>query len=115
MELRRTKFVLAAIAGVALGALLLDASAASAAPPEVQKLVLSHCQQCHEIKGIPDFGNVGPSLVDLKSRFPDRKEVAAIIFDETKRNPQTVMPPFGRNLILTGKEMQEIVDYLYTQ
>ena len=37
----------------------------------------------------------------MKARFPDRKELAAIISDETKRNPQTVMPPFRRNLILT--------------
>ena len=42
----------------------------------------------------------------MKTRFPDRKELAAIIFDETKRNPQTVMPPFGRNLILTDQEIQ---------
>ena len=53
--------------------------------------------------------------IDLKQRYPDRKEVAAIIYDETKRNPQTVMMPFGRNLILTNKEIEAIVDYLYAQ
>jgi sulfur-oxidizing protein SoxX len=39
--------------------------------------------------------------------------LTAIIEDETKRNPQTVMPPFGRNLILTEKEISAIVDFLY--
>ena len=34
--------------------------------------------------------------------------------DETKRNPETVMPPFGRNLILNEKEISAIVDFLYT-
>ena len=60
-----------------------------------------NCLTCHVIKGGDAPGNVGPPLSDMKARFPDRKELAAIIFDETKRNPQTVMPPFGRNLILT--------------
>ena len=66
-------------------------------------------------KAATDSGNVGPPLVDMKARFPDRKDVVAIISDETKRNPQTVMPPFGRNLILTEQEIEAIVDFLYTQ
>jgi sulfur-oxidizing protein SoxX len=111
MDLRQPHFVLAA----ALGALVLGVSAASAAPSDGKKLVAQHCEQCHEIKGITDFGNIGPSLVDVKSRYPDRKDVATIIFDETKRNPQTVMPPFGRNLILTKQEIETVVDYLYKQ
>ena len=57
----------------------------------------------------------GPQLADMKKRFPDRNELAAVIFDETKRNPQTVMPPFGRNLILTNDEIEAIVDFLYTR
>jgi L-cysteine S-thiosulfotransferase len=111
MELRQPHFMLAA----ALGALLLAVSSASAAPSEAQKLAAQHCEQCHEIKGIQDFGNVGPSLIDLKARYPDRKDVAAIVFDETKRNPETVMPPFGRNLILTKQEIEIVVDYIYKQ
>ena len=50
----------------------------------------------------------------MKKRFPDRKELIAIISDETKRNELTVMPPFKRNLILTDKEIEAIVDFLYT-
>ena len=50
----------------------------------------------------------------MKARFPDRKELIAIISDETKRNPLTVMPPFKRNLILNDKEIEEIVDFLQT-
>jgi len=112
MRLRQSHFVLAAVVGGFLGAATCAASAASA---DTVKLISQNCQQCHEIKGIGDFGNIGPSLVGLKDRYPDRKEVAAIIYDETKRNPQTVMLPFGRNLILTSKEIDDIVDYLYAQ
>jgi sulfur-oxidizing protein SoxX len=51
----------------------------------------------------------------MKTRFPDRKELIAIIADETKRNPLTVMPPFKRNLILNDQEIEAIVDFLYTR
>jgi sulfur-oxidizing protein SoxX len=111
MDLRQTGLV----AALLIAAMTPAMRAAFAAPSETQKLVDSNCQQCHEIKGIADFGNVGPSLLDVKSRYPDRKDVVAIINDETKRNPQTVMPPFGRNLILTKQEIDTIVDYLYNQ
>ena len=73
-----------------------------------------NCLTCHEIKGGDSPGTIGPPLSDMKSRFPERKELVAIVTDETKRNPQTVMPPFGRNHILTGKEIEAIVDFLYT-
>ena len=43
-----------------------------------------------------------------------RDELVAIVFDETKRNPLTQMPPFGRNRILTEKEINAIVDFLLT-
>jgi L-cysteine S-thiosulfotransferase len=74
-----------------------------------------NCLTCHEIKGGEAPGNVGPQLADMKSRYPDRTELAAIIFDETKRNPLTVMPPFGRNLILTTQEIESVIDFLYTR
>jgi len=74
-----------------------------------------NCLTCHDIKGGDAPGNLGPPLADMKARFPDRKELAAIVFDETKRNPQTVMPPFGRNFILTEGEIDAIVDFLYTR
>jgi len=74
-----------------------------------------NCLICHAIKGGDSPGNVGPALGDMKSRFPDRKELVAIIFDETARNPLTVMPPFGRNLILTREEIENVIDFLYTR
>jgi len=73
-----------------------------------------NCLSCHEIKGGNLPGTIGPALNNMKVRFPDRSELIAIVTDETKRNPQTVMPPFGRNLILNNKEISAIVDFLYT-
>jgi L-cysteine S-thiosulfotransferase len=74
-----------------------------------------NCLTCHDIKGGDSPGNVGPPLAGMKARFPDRAQLAAIIFDETRRNPQTVMPPFGRNLILTRQEIESVIDFLYTR
>ena len=74
-----------------------------------------NCLTCHQVAGGDAPGNVGPPLADMKTRYPDRKELGAIIFDETKRNPQTVMPPFGRNLILTNDEIESVIDFLYTR
>jgi L-cysteine S-thiosulfotransferase len=73
-----------------------------------------NCLTCHEIKGGDLPGTIGPALKDIKSKYPNRDDLVAIVTDETKRNPQTVMPPFGRNHILTDKEIGEIVDFLQT-
>jgi sulfur-oxidizing protein SoxX len=73
-----------------------------------------NCLSCHDIKGGDLAGTIGPPLGDMKARFPNRDELIGIVTDETHRNPQTVMPPFGRNLILTDKEISAIVDFLYS-
>jgi sulfur-oxidizing protein SoxX len=72
-----------------------------------------NCLTCHDIKGGDLPGTIGPQLKDLKSRY-DRSELVAIVTDETKRNPLTVMPPFGRNRLLTEPEISAIVDFLQT-
>jgi sulfur-oxidizing protein SoxX len=105
---------------LALGAALLANSAALAqSPMPGQTLAFDrskgNCLTCHVIAGGDAPGNVGPPLADMKARYPDRKELTAIIVDETKRNPLTVMPPFGRNLILTNAEIESVIDFLYTK
>jgi sulfur-oxidizing protein SoxX len=115
MKLRQSQFILAAIAG----AVTFGTSAVYAAPSNGEQLAFDrgkgNCLTCHEIKGGDAPGNIAPPLADMKTRFPDRKELVAIISDETKRNPLTVMPPFKRNLILTDQEIEAIVDFLYTR
>ena len=60
-----------------------------------------NCLACHTMKGGDVPSNVGPELSDMKARFPQRKDLFAVIYDEETRNPQTVMPPFGKNHILS--------------
>ena len=73
-----------------------------------------NCLSCHEIKGGDLPGSIGPQLKDIKRKYPDRKDLIAILTDESKRNPQTAMPPFGRNRILTEREIEAVVDFLQT-
>jgi L-cysteine S-thiosulfotransferase len=105
-------FMLATLAAIAAS----PADAQSA--PEGQKLAFDrgkgNCLTCHVIRGGDLPGTIGPELKDIKAKYPDRNELVAILFDETKRNPQTMMPPFGRNRILTEQEINAIVDFLQT-
>jgi sulfur-oxidizing protein SoxX len=101
------------------GAIVSPAPAsAQTAVAEGQKLAFDrgkgNCLTCHVIKGGDLPGTIGPELTDIKKKYPNRDELVAIVFDETKRNPLTVMPPFGRNRILTEKEISAVVDFLQT-
>ena len=111
--------VMPAFACWLFAAFALGPGAACAASLDGQSLAFDrskgNCLTCHEIKGGDAPGNIAPPRNDIKARFPDRKELVAIISDETKRNPLTVMPPFKRNLILTDAEIEAITDFLYSQ
>lgn len=102
--------------GLAAAPAIVQAQSANVA--EGQKLAFDrgkgNCLTCHDIKGGDLAGSIGPALVDIKSKYPDRNELVAIVSDETKRNPTTVMPPFGRNHILTEQEINAVVDFLQT-
>jgi L-cysteine S-thiosulfotransferase len=91
---------------------------AQSGPADGQKLAFDrakgNCLTCHQIKGGDLPGSIGPKLENIKSKYPDRNDLVAILNDETSRNPQTVMPPFGRNRILTEQEINAIVDFLQT-
>ena len=73
-----------------------------------------NCLSCHEIKGGDLPGTIGPALKNIKIKYPDRNDLVAILTDESRRNPLTAMPPFGRNRILTEQEIDAIVDFLQT-
>jgi L-cysteine S-thiosulfotransferase len=101
-----------------LGTALAGPVQAQSGPADGQKLAFDrgkgNCLTCHVIKGGDLPGTIGPELVDIKSKYPNRDDLVAILQDETKRNPLTVMPPFGRNRILTEKEINAVVDFLQT-
>ncbi len=102
-----------------IAALVSVATAASAQDPAPGQAVAfdrskGNCLACHTMRGGDVPSNVGPELVDIKSKYPDRADLVAILENEEARNPQTSMPSFGRNLILNKQEIEQVVDFLYT-
>jgi len=73
-----------------------------------------NCLACHKIKGGNLPGNIGPELVNMKARYPDKAALRAKIWDATVTNPTTIMPPFGKHKIVSEKELDKIVEYIYT-
>lgn len=73
-----------------------------------------NCLACHQMDDGTLPGNMGPPLVNMKARFPNKADLRAQIWDSTKRNPDTTMPPFGRHNILSEEEIDKIVEYVYT-
>lgn len=73
-----------------------------------------NCLACHQIVGGKLPGNIGPPLIAMKARYPDKAKLRAQIWDATKANPNTIMPPFGRNKILSESEIDKIVEFIYT-
>jgi sulfur-oxidizing protein SoxX len=112
---RKTGLIPAMVLALSIGA---GPASAQSATAEGQKLAFDrgkgNCLTCHVIRGGEYPGTLGPELIDIKSKYPNRDELVAILYDETKRNPLTVMPPFGRNRILTDKEISAVVDFLQT-
>jgi L-cysteine S-thiosulfotransferase len=73
-----------------------------------------NCLACHEIENGDSPGNIGPPLADLPTRFKNKEELKKQIWDATVLNPETSMPPFGRNKILSESEIDHIVEYLWS-
>ncbi len=73
-----------------------------------------NCFACHTYEGAHLAGNVGPPLVAMKARFPDKTKLRAQIWDATTANPNTMMPPFGRHEILSNKEIDAVTAWVYT-
>lgn len=73
-----------------------------------------NCLACHMIEGGELPGNIGPALVAIKARFPDKAKLRAQIWDSTRSNPNSIMPPFGRHEILTESEIDKVVEFIYS-
>ncbi|MFQ5938018.1 MAG: sulfur oxidation c-type cytochrome SoxX, partial [Acidiferrobacterales bacterium] len=59
-------------------------------------------------------GDIGPPLVAVKARYPNKKELRELVWDASQFNPRTVMPPFGAYGILTDKEIDLVIEWLYS-
>ena len=72
-----------------------------------------NCLACHQIPGGKQMGDIGPPLENMRARFPDRKRLFDQIWDASAFNVDSMMPPYGRQQILTEAEINAIIDFLY--
>ncbi|HEB97115.1 MAG TPA: sulfur oxidation c-type cytochrome SoxX [Sedimenticola thiotaurini] len=94
------------------------AAEGNSALEEGKKLAFSrkkgNCLACHMIEGGTSPGNVGPPLIAMKARYPDRAKLRAQIWDASQANPDTAMVLFGRYQVLTEKEIDKVVDFIWS-
>lgn len=113
-----------ALALVALMGTLLLGSIAPASAEEAKTVVekgkevafdrkKGNCLACHAMDDGSLPGNIGPPLVSMKLRFPDKDVLRAQIWDATVRNPNSIMPPFGRHKMLSEEEIDWITEYVH--
>jgi sulfur-oxidizing protein SoxX len=60
-------------------------------------------------------GTIGPPLLAMKARYPDKAKLKEQIWDATIRNPDSIMPPFGKHGILTDKQVDQVTNYIYSK
>ncbi len=115
MNTRATLAVLVALLGVPV-------ACAQAAPPsraaEGKAVVfnrrLGNCLACHTMQGSDVASNVGPLLFHIKQKFPDRNKLFQFLWNPESSKPQSVMPAFGKNMILDRRQIEAVIDFLYT-
>lgn len=119
-KLFKSAFSLAAVAGVLL-LTSFPAAAADGASSIVEKgkavafdRKKGNCLACHSMDDGTLPGNIGPPLIAMKARFPDKAKLRAQIWDATVANPNSIMIPFGRSKVLSEEEIDQIVEYVYT-
>ncbi len=73
-----------------------------------------NCLACHQIEDGESPGDLGPPLVALKARFPNKQVLRQHLWDPMENNPGSRMPPFGPHRILSETEPDMLVASNYT-
>jgi len=118
---KSTKLMLAAsIVGIMMATTTYAQQPTKPAEPTGQDIALNNkkgnCLACHLLPGDPKAvtsANIAPPLVAMKARFPDKKKLRDQIWDATKVNSMSTMPPFGKHGILTEQEIDKVTDYVH--
>ena len=112
---------LAISSAVALSPISAQAADAGASSiEEGKKLAFSrakgNCLACHMAGDGAQPGNIGPALIAMKLRYPDKQKLYNKVWgtSDSLKVPNSMMPEFGSHGILTDDEIHKIVDYIYT-
>ncbi len=72
-----------------------------------------NCLACHMIAGGDQPGTMGPPLIAMKARYPDRQALFEVVWDPRHKFPNTAMPPIGAYGILSKDEVNKVVDFVH--
>jgi L-cysteine S-thiosulfotransferase len=74
-----------------------------------------NCVACHAYEGASLPGNIGPMIGGwLKQKYKDKAALRAQIWDATKVNPTSMMPPFGRQAVLSEAEIDDVTEWVWS-
>jgi sulfur-oxidizing protein SoxX len=105
--------LLLGVTGLALAA---ETAAVAAGRGIAHDVYKGNCLGCHQVPGdasAVSLANIGPPIVSMRERFPERAALREKLWDSTVRNPYSVMPPFGRHRILSEEEIDLVLEYIY--
>ena len=118
--MRKSAKVLSTASAIAvlMGSIVIVPGTSFAADAENGKKVAEdrkkgNCFTCHDYQGAHLAGNMGPSLNGVGKRL-SKEQIYNQIWDATKSNPNTTMPPFGKHEVLNKKEIEDIAEWVST-
>lgn len=76
----------------------------------------SNCLACHMMADGVSPGEIGPPLMAMQARYPDKQKLFDKIWGKpgVELMPESQMLPFGKNKALTDDEISKVVEFLYT-
>ena len=100
--------------GTAPHALAQDAAMAAEGKKIAYDRRKGNCLACHMMDDGTLPGNIGPPLIAMQARFPDKAALRAQIYDSRIKNPNTIMPPFGPHEIISESDIDKITEYVWS-
>jgi sulfur-oxidizing protein SoxX len=94
-------------------AMAVDADLAAKGKSIAENRKKGNCFTCHSYEGAHLAGNIGPALNGVSKRL-SREQIYNQIWDATKANPNTTMPPFGKNEVLSKDEVNAVTEWVLT-
>lgn len=94
-------------------AMAVDADLAAKGKTIAEDRKKGNCFTCHSYEGAHLAGNMGPALNGISKR-KSKEEIYNQIWDATKANPNTTMPPFGKYEALSKDEVTAVTEWVLT-
>lgn len=71
-----------------------------------------NCWACHALPGDAQPGSGGPPLLTIGTWGYSDAHIYQQIWDRRAANPDTIMPPYGTNGVLSDQDIRDVVAYL---